>query len=235
MNPSPTLSRSKKSLLAATFLVAVAGLAIGWTAGTVAASSGSRAASSQAPANGAGVDASGVPTVGTTTTLPQYAGGTTSSGGTASTIAYPVPGYNSLGAAPEGTILAEGSGTADMKAHGSDKATALQKATASALSDAHDQALAVAASMGVQLAGTYSVSIASNTNYTYPTPECMIAPLLPGLDSGGSGSAGSSAGSAAGSAVTAPVPSPAVCAQTNQTTPTSAQLVVTLIVAYKYA
>jgi hypothetical protein len=220
MTLSPTLSRPTKSLLAAVFLVAVAAMAIGWTAGTVAASSGSQAASSTVASKAAGAN---VPGLGTTTTLPQYAGGSSSSG-TTSSIAYAVPGSNSLGAAPEGTILAEGTGTADMKADGSDRATALKKATDAALADAHDQALAVAASVGVQLDGIYSVSIASNTSYTYPTPDCLIVPLQPGLDGGAAGSAGS-----------VPVPSPAICSQLNASTPTAAQLVVTLIVVYKYA
>jgi hypothetical protein len=141
----------------------------------------------------------------------------------ASSIAYPVPGYNSLGVAPEGTILAEGTGTAVMKADGSDKAAALKKAIDAALADANAQALAAAASMGVQLQGIYSVSIAPNTSYTYPTPGCPVAPLTPGLN-GATGSPGS-----------APANPLVICPQATEATPTSAQLVVTLIVAYKYA
>jgi hypothetical protein len=110
-----------------------------------------------------------------------------------------------------------------MKADGSDKATALKKATDAALADAHAQALAAAAPMGVQIQGIYSVSIASNASYMYPTPNCMAAPLLPGPN-GATGAAGS-----------APASSPLICNQINEATPTSAQLVVTLIVAYKYA
>jgi hypothetical protein len=77
--------------------------------------------------------------------------------------------------------------------------------------------------MGVQLQGIYSVSIAPNTSYTYPTPGCPVAPLTPGL-SGATGSAGS-----------APANPLVICPQATEATPTSAQLVVTLIVAYKYA
>jgi hypothetical protein len=230
MKLSPHLAPPPKTVLAGLFVVALASLAIGWTAGTVSASNGSHAAASApvATMKESGAGALGVPGVGTTEGLPQSAGGTTTSSGaasgTAASIAYPVPGYNSLGVAPEGTIVAQGTGTTDMKADGSDKSAALGKATDSALADAHLQALATAASMGVQLQAVYSVSVATNTGYAYPTPDCLIAPLVPGLDGGATGSAGS-----------APASSPAVCAKPEQSTPTSAQLVVTLIVAYKYA
>jgi len=222
MNLHPT-SRPTKSVLAGLFVVAIASLAIGWTAGTVAASNGSRAASPTASPNGAGANQPGVPGTGTTTNLSQSGNITTTSGGTASSIEYPVPGYNSLGVAPEGTILAEGTGAADMKPDRSDKAAALVKATDAALADAHAQAVAAAASMRVQLQGIYSVSIAPNTSYTYPTPGCPVAPLAPGLN-GPTGSAGS-----------APANPPVICPLAPEATPTSAQLVVTLIVAYKYA
>jgi hypothetical protein len=165
----------------------------------------------------------GAPGLGATTTLPQNAAGTTTSS-TASSIAYPVPGYNSLGVAPQGTILAEGTGTASMKADGSDKAAALKKATDAALADAHAQALAAAASMGVQLQGIYSVSIASSPGYTYPTPDCLVAPPVPGAAGGATGSGGS-----------APASPSVICPQLGAPTPTSAQLLVTLIVAYKYS
>jgi len=224
MNLRPTFTRPTKSVLAGLFLVAIASLAIGWTAGTVAASNVSRAASPTAAPNGAAANQAGVTGTGTgtTTTLPQTSTGATTTG-TASSIAYPVPGFNSLGVAPEGTILAEDTGTAVMRADGSDKAAALKNATDAALADAHAQALAAAASMGVQLQGIYSVSIAPNTSYTYPTPGCPVAPLTPGL-SGATGSAGS-----------APANPLVICPQATEATPTSAQLVVTLIVAYKYA
>lgn len=224
MNLSSPSTRPTKSVLAGLLVVAIAALAIGWTAGTVAASSGSRAASPTAAPKEVGAGTLGMPSVGTTTNLPQSGNVTTASGGTTTSIAYPVPGYNSLGVAPEGTILAEGTGTADMKPDGSDKAAALKKATDAALADAHAQALAAAASMGVQLQGIYSVSIASNTSYAYATPDCVVAPPVPGTDTGATGSAGS-----------APASPPVICPQVEESTPTSAQLVVTLIVAYKYA
>jgi Protein of unknown function (DUF541) len=223
MNLRPTFTRPTKSVLTRLVVVAIASLAIGWTAGTVVASNGARAASPTAAPNGAAANQAGVPGTGTTTNLSQSGNVTTTSGGTASLIAYPVPGYNSLGVAPEGTILAEGTGTAVMKADGSDKAAALKKAIDAALADARAQALAAAASMGVQLQGIYSVSIEPNTSYTYPTPGCPVAPLTPGLN-GATGSAGS-----------APANPPVICPLATEATPTSAELVVTLIVAYKYA
>jgi hypothetical protein len=219
MKLSPQIARPPKALLAGLVVVALASLAIGWTAGTASASSGPHAAAATTAAtmkeSAAGIlGAPGAATV---------SSGTTISSGTSASIAYPMPGYNSLGVAPEGTIVAQGTGTADMKADGSDKSAALGKATDSALADAHLQALATATSVGVQLQAVYSVSVVTNTGFTYSTPGCLIAPLLPGLDGGATGSTGS-----------VPVSSPELC-KVQQSTPTSAQLVVTLIVAYKYA
>src|ERR1035437_3575420 len=71
MNPRQTFTRPTTSVLAGIFVVAIALLAIGWTAGTVAASGGSRAASPTAAPKGAGADTLGMPSGGTTTTLPQ--------------------------------------------------------------------------------------------------------------------------------------------------------------------
>jgi hypothetical protein len=230
MKLSHRLVRPTRTVLAGLLVVAIASLAVGWAAGTAMASSGPRVAAptSASRAIGAGL---GAPGIDVATTLPQPAGGTTSSSGAGvgtgvgvgASIAYPVPGYNSLGVAPEGTIVAQGTGTADMKADGSDKSAALGKATDSALADAHAQALATAAAMGVQLQAVYSVSTASNPSYIYPTPECLIVPLQPGLDGGATGSAGGPA-----------VSPPEIC-KAQQSTPTSAQLVVTLVVAYKFA
>ncbi len=221
MNLSPTFTQPTRSLLAGLLLVGIAALAIGWTAGSDAASSGPRTASPAPTAKEVGGAKLGAPGVGTATTLPQNAAGTSTSG-IASSIAYPAPGYNSLGVAPQGTILAEGTGTASMKADGSDKAAALKKATDAALADAHAQALAATASMGSQLGDIYSVSIASNTNYAYP--PCVYAPAVPGTSTGATRTGGS-----------APASSSVICPQLGASTPTSAQLVVTLIVAYKYS
>jgi hypothetical protein len=220
MNLHSTFTRPTRSVLAGLLVVAIAALAIGWTAGTVAASSGSRAASATIAPKAAGADVPGVPT----TTLPGSAGSMISSSGTTSSIAYPAPGYDSLGVAPQGTILAEGTGSADSKADGSNQAASLKKATDAALADAHAQALAAATSMGVQLQDIYSVSISINTSYAYATPDCVVTPPVAGTASGATASAGS-----------APASPPVICNKVNDATPTSAQLVVTLIVAYKYA
>lgn len=223
MNLNRTFSRPTKSVLAGLFLVAIAALAIGWTAGTVAASSGSRTASPSTTPNAFGANMLSAPGVGTTSTLPVNAGGTTTSG-TASSIAYPFPGYGSIGVAPQGTVLAEGTATADMKTDGSDKAAALKTATVAALANARAQGLAAAAAMGVGLGDIYSLSITSNLSYTYPTPECVVAPPVPGTNTGATGSAGGALASA-----------PVICPMVGAAAPTSSQLVVTLIVAYKYA
>jgi hypothetical protein len=226
MNPSPKITRPTRSILAGLLLVGVVALAVGWTAGTVAASNGSHPAASTSGTQLSGQNDLGAPGVATTTNLPAPAGGATSSGGTASTgsaaVLYPVPGYNSLGVAPQGTILAEGTGTAGMKPDGSDKAAALKTAAVAALADARAGALAAAAAMGVGLGDVYSLSISSNTSYAYPTPECVVPPMVPGAGSGAASSAG-------------PAISPVICGGVNATAPTSAQLVVTVIVAYKYA
>ena len=218
-----TFTRPTKSVLAGLLVVAIAALAIGWTAGTVSASSGSRAASPTGVPKGAGAEAPGIPS----TTLEQSGNVGTASGGTASSIAYPVSGYNSLGVAPAGTILAQGTGSADVKADGSDQAAARKKATDAALADARAQALAAASAMGVQLQDIYSVSIASSTDYAYATPDCVVNPPavpVPGANSGATGSTGS-----------APASPPIACPLTTGTASSSSQLVVTLIVAYKFA
>jgi hypothetical protein len=225
MKLSPTIIRPTRSILASLLLVGVAALAIGWTAGTVAASGGSHAAAPTIGAPDSGTVALGAPGVGTTTIVPAPGGVTTGSGGAASSgaaIIYPVPGYNSLGVAPQGTILAQGTGTADLKADGSNKASALKTAAAAALADAHAQAMAAAAAMGVGLGDIYSLSIYSNPNYAYATPDCLISPLVPGLSGGAPASA-------------APAGSPVVCGQVKTTVPLATQLVVTVIVAYKFA
>src|ERR1035437_3573023 len=223
VNINPIVARPPK--LTTEFIpVAIVARAVGWTAGTAAAWGGTRAAS---PTTASGGAAAGyVRTTGNATTGAELGAPTTLSG-TAASIAYPVPGYNQLGVAPVGTILAQGSGTADVKTDGSDKAAALKKATDGALADAHTQAAAVAVSMGVQLAAIYSISTQTSTNYNYPTPDCVIPPLTPSNGSGVSTSGGTGAAPASSAAICYPYPS--------TTTPTSGQLVVTLVVAYKFA
>jgi hypothetical protein len=136
-----------------------------------------------------------------------------------------VPGYGTLGLAPEGTILAEGTGTADVKVDGSDRAAALKQATDSALADARSQAQVVATSMGVTLKDIYSLSVTSSDNYAYATPDCLVPPIAP--EPGQSNVAGAVSTTQAGS--------PGICvAPANPATPSSAQEVVTLLVAYRF-
>jgi hypothetical protein len=147
---------------------------------------------------------------------------------------YPYPAYPSaLGVAPEGTILAAGTGTADMKADGSDRTTAMNKATVLAMADARAQATVVATSMGVQVKDVYSVSISSSDSYTYPIDQCAV-PLLPVPDQSGSSTGSSGGAEAGGGTLTAPAATPLPCIQSTATAPTSAQLVVTVIVAYRF-
>lgn len=243
----PTLAFPTRKLLAGLLVVSLASLAVGWTAGRVAASGGTHATPStttpadKANSNPAALIAPGEIQVGLNTgTGMTYTGsGMASGAGGGTSVAYPGPIYpGSLGAAPEGTILAAGSGTADMKADGSDRASALPKATTAALSDAKAQAQAVATSMGVSLKSIYSVTVSTADSYAYPVPDCLVPPAAPGaLESGSASSGSATAPNAAtsGAPAIAPVPSAAVCNYTKTTTPTSAQLVVTVVVAYSFA
>jgi len=243
----PNLAFPTRKLLAGFIVVSLASLAVGWTAGRVAASGGTHAVPSptistdKANSNPAELIARGEPQIGLNTgTGTTYSGPGVASGvGGGTAVAYPGPIYpGSLGAAPEGTILAGGSGTADMKSDGSDRASALPKATTAALADARTQAQAVATSMGVSLKGVYSVTVSTADSYAYAVPDCIVPPAVPGAlgsgaTSGGSGAAPNAAASSA--PAIAPVPLPAVCNYTKSTPPTSAQLVVTVVVAYNFA
>jgi hypothetical protein len=237
----PTLARPTRKLLAGLLVVSMASLAVGWTVGNVAASGGTHSTPSSTSGDKANSGSSelvapGVPQVGlnTGTETRVAASGLT----TGTSVAYPAPIYpGSLGAAPERTILAAGNGTADMKPDGSDRASALPKATAAALADAKAQAQAVATSMSVALKSIYSVTISTADNLAYPMPDCLVVPpATPSAVQSGSASTGSaSAPNAAASVAPAIAPVPSVCSDTKTTTPTSAQLVVTVIVAYSFA
>lgn len=220
-------SKPRRSLLVGLLCLSVASLAVGWTAATVAASSGSQATPTAAatPNNDSMNGTLGLPAMGQVSTQPGVAQGS----GAAAAI-YPYQMGSSLGVAPEGTILAAGTGTADMKADGSDRATAMAKATTSAMADAKAQAQAVATAMGVSITGTYSVSISSSESYAYPNTVCGVpAPLAPAE---GAGSTGGSTSVTTGPAA---VSSAGVCIPGNVGTPTSTQLVVTVEVAYRFA
>jgi len=243
----PNLALLPRKLLAGLLVVALASLAVGWTAGRAAASGTTHSATSptisadKVNSNPAGQIARGEPQVGLNTgTGTASAGPGTASGvGGGTAVAYPGPIYpGSLGAAPEGTILAGGSGTADMKSDGSDRASALPKATTAALADARAQAQAVATSMGVALTSIYSVTVSTADSYAYAVPDCVVPPAAPGALQSGSATEGSGAApnaGASGAPAIAPVPLPTVCSYTKSTAPASAQLVVTVVVAYKFA
>jgi hypothetical protein len=222
-------SKPRRSLLVGLLFVSAASLAAGWSAGAVVATSGSQASpTATATTNGdATGGAAGVPATGQVSTEPGVAQGSSASG-----AVYPYQIDPSLGVAPEGTILAAGSGTASMKADGSDRATATPKATGAALADARAQAQAVATAIRVSITGTYSVSVSSSDSYVYPTSDCAIPmPLLPGTGASGPGD-GSQA-----TVTTAPAPasSPEVCVPGTVSNATSMQLVVTVIVAYRFS
>ena len=238
----PNLVLPTRKLFAGVFVVTLAALAVGWTAGMAAASGGIHPAPSptvpadKANSNTAARIALGEPQIEPNTgTATTYAGSGVASGvGGGTTVAYPGPIYpGSIGAAPQGTILAGGSGTADMKTDGSDRAAALAKGTTAALADARAQAQAVATSMGVALKGVYSVTVSAADNYAYPMPECVVPPAVPSAVDSGAGVGSAPKAAASGAPAIAPVPS--VCSYTKTGTPSSAQLVVTVVVAYSFA
>ena len=243
MNLRPAFSRSRVALVAGLSLVAVLSLAVGWTAGNVAASSANHTSPSAVPTarTGAGteivppgnVQYANQPNIGSGVSGASGAGG--GSAGVSGSFAYPIPGYGgSLGVAPEGTILTAGTGTAEMKADGSDRAAALNKATATALADAKSQAQATALAMGVTLKSIYSVSATSSESYSYPATDCAI-PLMPtsnGTTTEGGVPALAPANSPAGTR--APSPLPPVCIYNKVVRPSSSQLVVTVVVAYRF-
>ena len=229
MNLRPTLSRPRRSLVVGLLFASVASLAVGWTAGTVAAC-GPHSSPSPSAATGKATTGSvplGVPAYG----ISSQSG--VASGSSGSAAIYPYQIDPSLGVAPENTILATGTGTADVKADGSDRATAMSKATGVALADARAKAQAVASAMGVSITGTYSVSVSSSDNYIYPTSNCAI-PMPNGIPVP---AAGGSAESGSGTITIAPAPvgSPDICIQAPVATPTTMQLLVTVVVAYRFS
>jgi hypothetical protein len=229
-------SKPRRSLVMGLVFASAVSLAAGWTAGAVAASSGSQVSpTATATANGdiisgAGV---GVPAAGQVSTEPGVV-----QGSGASSLVYPYQIDPSLGVAPESTILAAGTGTATMKADGSDRATAMPKATDAALADARAGAQAVATAMGVSITGTYSVSVSSSDSYVYPTSGCAVPmPLLPDTTASGPGDGGQATVTSppAPASVPATAGSPAVCVPGSVSSATSMQLVVTVIVAYRFS
>lgn len=231
MDRLAAFSKPRRSIVAAVALTAIVSIAVGWTARSVAAGS-TPATHAPARATAAALGAPeaqgpNLPAADASASTGQT--GTASSGTGTSSIAYPVPGYDSLGVAPQGTILVAGTGSADMKVSGSDRAAALQKATTTALGDAKSQASAAAGAMGVTLGDIYSLSLSSSENDVYPIADCLPTPEPMSPDT----SAGATGTGTTGSEPASPV----VClpGTTPEPTATSAQIVVTVVVAYRYS
>jgi hypothetical protein len=143
-------------------------LAIGIAAGLVAGLLlGAGAVLAQQPKASSGISAPGAAPSGTTSV-----GGTTSVAGTPSlvdsgpaagvassgtAIAYPYFG-GAVGIAPDHTIVVTGFGQADLKANGSNRASARKAALDAALVDAKAQADAIAAATRLTISGVLSVS-----------------------------------------------------------------------------
>ncbi|HTS14682.1 MAG TPA: SIMPL domain-containing protein [Candidatus Sulfotelmatobacter sp.] len=137
--------------------------------------------------------------------------GETGAGSSSSAIAYPYPVFGgSPGLAPDHELVVSGVGTAAMKADQSDRAAAQRTALAAAMADAKAQATTAASEAGVTLGGVLSVSVSVAGGYY------GIEPM--------SSSGGSPDSAPASGAVSVPPVAPA--------TPTSAQLQVTVTVAY---
>lgn len=86
-------------------------------------------------------------------------GGNEPSSGTVSGSAIAYPAYpGSPGLAPDHTIVVTGVGQADLKADGSDQASAQKRALEAALADAKAQADVIAAATGLSISGVLSVS-----------------------------------------------------------------------------
>jgi hypothetical protein len=153
----------------------------------------------------------GVPAVGQVDSAP--GGGTSAASAPNTAIAYPYPIIGgSQGLAPDHELVVSGSGTATMKADGSDRASAQRTALAAAVADAKSQAQAAAGDAGVTLGGVISMSVSVGGGYVGVMP--MGASDSPGTVSSSGGT----------------VVPPA--AGTVPSTPTIEQLVVTVTVAY---
>lgn len=228
MNLHPAFSRPRPAIVASLLLVAAFSLALGWTAGNVAAAGHALPSAASTVKPGALTEI--VPPGDQSANQPNSAAGVVGGGtGVTGSIAYPIAGYGgSLGVAPEGTILVAGTGSADVKADGSNRTAALDKATVAALADAKSQAQMTASAMGVALKGIYSISTSSSESYSYPVSDCTI-PMVPT----GSGATTNSAGVPA----LAPAGSPAAtpqCLSARIASPNPSQVVVTVVVAYRF-
>jgi Protein of unknown function (DUF541) len=168
--------------------------------------SGASVATSPTGASGGGA-ALGAPAL-------SQSGGTTAAMAPDTAIAYPYPIFGgTAGLAPDHELVVSGTGTATMKADGSDRATAERTALTTALADAKGQAEAAAAGAGVTLGGVVSLSVSMGGGYVgiMPMGASGAPETLPA--SGGTFIPPAAGGSAPG-------------------TPTVAQLEVTVTVAY---
>lgn len=172
---------------------------------------GCAAAGSAAPTTTA-AGGTGVPAIGQVDSAP--GGGTSAASGSNTAIAYPYPIFGGTpGLAPDHELVVSGSGTATMKADGSDRASAQRTALAAAVADARNQAQAAAGDAGVTLGGVVSMSVSVGGGYVG---------VMPMGASGAPDTVPSSGGTVIPPAAGVTVPS----------TPTIEQLVVTVTVAY---
>jgi len=198
MDLTPTLARTRSRRL----IVAVPMVALLLTGCAAAGSAAPPTAPSGAP---------GAPAVGQVDIAP--GGGTSSASAPNAAVAYPYPVYGgSSGLAPDHELVVNGSGTATMKADGSDRAAAQRTALAAAVADAKSQAQAAAGDAGVTLGSVISMSVSVGGDYVGVVPM------------GASGS--SDTVTSSGGTVVPPA------AGVAPSTPTSEQLVVTVTVAY---
>lgn len=125
---------------------------------------------------------------------------------------YPILG-GSPGLAPDHELVVSGTGTATMKADGSDRSTAQRTALAAAIADARSQAQGAAGDAGVTLGAVVSMSVSVGGGYVDVMPM-------------GASGAPETAPSSGGTAI------PPVAGGTVPSSPTTEQLVVSVTVAY---
>jgi hypothetical protein len=167
-------------LLGTTTVALLAGLAIG--AGAVLAQGPTASAKPPSPGSAVliGAPSTSLPSTTESTSVPApttingpIAAGSGGSAVAGAAIAYPYFG-GSPGIAPDHTIVVTGTGQADMKADGSNRAAAQKAALDAALADAKAQADAIASATGLSISGVLSVS-ASVSPYGFPMPM-LVAP-----------------------------------------------------------
>jgi Protein of unknown function (DUF541) len=171
-------------------LLLVASVAVSASACTSSVSPSS-AASHGAPIAG-GATAVGAPVAGkdgqAVLPAPTSAGGGAAAGTAGTTggvvssgIAYPYPIYGgSPGVAPDHSILVTGTGQAELKSDGSNRATAERTALSAAVADAKNRADDVAAATHVTIQGILSVSVSVGQAWISPVAiESPGGPAVP--------------------------------------------------------